>query len=76
MEKLTRKRPQRGPQPPATYTSRGNVPDGYVTWNSSKTELRLWAERGGCDAWVWIRDTFGTVTLDKRRKGTTTHHLN
>ncbi len=76
MEKLRNKRPQGGPQPPPTYTSRGAAPDGYVTWNHSKPELRTWADRERTDAWVWVRDTFGTVTFDKNRKGTTTHRLN
>lgn len=77
MEKLAKnKRPQRGPQPPPTYTSRGNVPDGFVTWNHSKPELRMWADRERCDAWAWVRDTFGVVTLDRSRAGTNAHHLN
>lgn len=78
MEKLTRKRPQGGPQPPPTYTSNGAVPDGYVTWNGSKPELRTWADRERCDAWVKIRDQHGTINfkVPARRKGTDKHHLN
>jgi hypothetical protein len=75
MEKLTRKRPQRGPQPPPTYTSLGNVPDGYITWNSSRPELSLATDRARTDCYVYVKQQ-GTVMLDKRRKGTTSHRLN
>jgi hypothetical protein len=74
MEKLTRKRPQPGPQPPPTYTSHGTVPDGYITWNASRPELRLWLEREYVDSYVYIKTRHGTIRLGG--KVTDTHRLN
>lgn len=57
------KRPQRWPQPPPTYTSRGTVPDGYVTWNTSRPELRRVAQRHAVDCFVHVKVWHGTVRL-------------
>jgi hypothetical protein len=68
------KRPQRGPQPPPTYTSFGAVPDGYVTWNASRSVLGIAAGSHGARCFAYIKTQQGTVRLGG--KVTDRHRLN
>lgn len=56
---------QAGPQPPPTYTSRGSVPDGYVTWASRKQDIEVATLRGWGLYYPYLREQAGTIRFGR-----------
>jgi hypothetical protein len=56
---------QPAPQPPPTYTSRGSVPDGYVTWAGRPIDIDDAAvrERGIC--YPYLRERAGVIRFGR-----------